>query len=120
MGIPAGALFLLWAAAFAYVAVRGRAGTLPKGSMVGLHSPLIEKSDETWKIGHEGGWVFMAAGGILATFHGAGTLIAVLLMGADGPRFAQPLVIMGVVVCVAMWWLAGKAADDAVKRSGKG
>lgn len=107
--------FVLMAVLFGYVALRGRAGTLPKGSAFGLKNREVEASQEAWVAGHRAAWPILAAGGVVALFHAAGCLVSGF-MGADAASFLQVLVVAGILVCVALWFVASAAAVAAANR----
>lgn len=108
--------FGILAVLYALVAVRGRAGTLKKGAAIGLHNRELEASEEAWLTGHEAAWPILAMASAVAAFHAVGCAIAGLLMGADGAAFTRILCVSGVVVAIALWFVASAAAVAAVNR----
>ena len=107
--------FAILAVVFAIAAVRGRAGTLPKDSALGLHNREVQVSERAWRVAHRAAWPILAAASAVAAFHALGCLLAVLTLGADGPAFAQVLVVAGLVVTVALWFVASAAGVNAVR-----
>lgn len=107
--------FLAMAGLFGYVALRGRSGTLPKDSAFGLKNREVEASPEAWVAGHRAAWPILAAGAVVALFHAAGCLIAGF-MGAQGASFLGVLVVAGILVCVALWFVASAAGVAAATR----
>lgn len=107
--------FLAMAGVFGYVAWRGRAGTLPKDSMLGLKNREVEASQEAWVAGHRAAWPILAAGAVVAGFHALGCLVAGF-MGAQGGSFVRVLLVAGILVCVALWFVASAAAVAAANR----
>jgi hypothetical protein len=108
--------FAVLSVVLAVAAVRGRAGTLPKGSVLGLHNREVEASERAWRAAHRAAWPILAAAAAVAAFHAAGCLIAGLGMGADGASFSQALVFSGLIVIMALWFVASAAGVNAVKR----
>lgn len=118
LGVIGTLLFTAMAVLFGVPAVRGRAGTLPRGSALGLHNREVEASDRAWEVAHRAAWPILAAGCAVAAFHALGCLIAGLGMGVDGVAFTRVLVLSGLVVTVGLWFVASAAGVNAVKHLG--
>lgn len=101
---------------YALVAVKARAGALPRGSALGLHHRELEKDEEAWTIGHLAAWPILAMAALVSGFHAIGSFIAGVLMGEEGRGFLTVLVVSGIVVVLALWFVASAAAVDAVRR----
>lgn len=107
--------FVVIACVFGLVALKGRAGTLARGSGLGLHSAVLESSDDAWNTGHEAAWPIMAMACVVAVFHAVGCGLT-SLMGNDGEAFLHVLLISGIIVSLALGTLARAAAINAAKR----
>lgn len=118
LGVIGTVLFVAMAVVFGVSAVRGRAGTLPKGSALGLHNREVLASDRAWQEAHRAAWPILAAGCAVAVFHALGCLLAGLAMGADGASFTRVLVVSGLVVTVGLWFVASAAGVNAVQHLG--
>ena len=115
LGIIGVLLFVSMAVVFGVSAAKGRAGTLPKGSALGLHNREVLASDQAWREAHRAAWPILAAGCAVAVFHALGCLVAGLGRGADGASFTRVLVVSGLVVTVGLWFVASAAGVNAVK-----
>lgn len=104
--------------AFLYgiVAAKSRSRVLPFRSPLGLHSREIEANEQAWILGHHAAWPILAMTSAVSAFHAFSSLIAGVFMGEDGRHFLTILVLAGIVVVLALWFLASAAAVNAIKR----
>lgn len=108
-------LFVAEAVCLGIAASRGRSGTLPKGSVLGLHNREVEASQRAWEVGHRAAWPILAAAALVAAFHAVGLVVAGLGMGHEGAAFTRVLVVAGLVVTTGLWFVASAAAVNAVR-----
>ena len=108
--------FGLLAVLYGILALKARAGTLPLRSAIGLHNRELEASEEAWETGHRAAWPILGMAAAVSAFHAIGSVIAGVLMGEDGRGFLTALVVSGIVVVLALWFVASAAAVNAVKR----
>lgn len=112
--------FGVLALVFGYVALKGRAGSLLPGSPLGLRDRELAASDETWTEGHRAAWPILAMASGISAFHalGCGFVLGGLL-GEDGGAMLLPLLVAGVVIVVALRFVASTAAVAAVRSAGE-
>ena len=115
LGVIGAIGFTLLAAFFALTAVKGRAGTLPRGSVWGLHNHEVKASDHAWVVAHQAAWPILAAASVVCVVHGLGCVVATFAMGTQGAAFTQVLVVSGLIVTIALWFVASAAGVNAVK-----
>ncbi len=116
LAIVGALVFVGVAVVLGIAAWRGREGTLPKDSPLGLRNREVMASQNAWDTAHRAAWPVLAAAAAVDTFHAVGCLIAGLAMGAEGQAFIQVLLVSGIVVTLALWVLASAAGVSAVKR----
>lgn len=112
--------FAALAGLYACVAWKARTGTLPQGSALGVRHRELEADEEKWRLGHFAAWPILAMAALVSAFHAIASFIAGVLMGKDGRNFLTILVVAGIVVVIALRFLASSAAVHTVRRMEQG
>lgn len=102
--------FLAVGALCAVLAFQSQRGTLPYLSWMGLRIAEVRSSPDNWSHAHRAVWPLFALGAAISFFHGLALIPASLMTDIGAGSYVAVITIAGLVVIIALWLLAGKAA----------